>query len=480
MPVVTKLALPTAAWWPALLGSLLLLVGSSTLLAQKKPPALFPKDGPKLSELAQQAEKERFKLPTWDEGKVTAAGIRKIESEHLTILTDLPESAEIDALPKVFEAALPLWEAYFGWPKGKLKDWKVVGCLMKEKERFVGSELLPDNLPDFPNGYARGSQFWWYDQPSDYYRRHLMLHEGTHMVMDRFLGGMGPIWYMEGIAELVGTHRWENNKLQLAIMPMTREEVPYWGRVKMIRDGFAEQKAYTLGNIFRINPNEHFKPEMYGWAWGAATFLSQHPQTKEPFSKLYLNAADRSIDFSLHFEKQIAAQLPQIEEDWQVFVADCDYGYDVPRAAILRKPAKALPAAGETVEIQADHGWQSSGLQVQAEQEVSVQAKGRYTLRNAKDNNASGGKNGDWPCEPGGITIRYQQGWPIGALLVAVGDVPPGTANVTPLAKPQMIGLGGKLRSPHAGTLYFRINEAASGLSDNAGQLQVTIKPTKP
>ena len=52
-----------------------------------------------------------------------------------------------------------------------------------------------------------GREFWLFDQPTDYYVRHLLLHEGTHVFMVSFLGGCGPGWYMEGTAELLGTHR---------------------------------------------------------------------------------------------------------------------------------------------------------------------------------------------------------------------------------------------------------------------------------
>ena len=69
-------------------------------------------------------------------------------------------------------------------------------------------------------------EFWLYDQPTAYYRRHLMLHEGTHVFMVSFLGGCGPGWYMEGTAELFGTHRLDeqSGQLTLRIMPRSREK----------------------------------------------------------------------------------------------------------------------------------------------------------------------------------------------------------------------------------------------------------------
>ena len=104
----------------------------------------------------------------------------------------------------VFDAAVPLWCEYFGVEPAKVADWKIVGYVIQDKERFAGAGFIRRSLPDFPNGFSQGSQLWLYDQPSGYYRRHLLLHEGTHCFMYRWLGGTGPPWYMEGMAELLG------------------------------------------------------------------------------------------------------------------------------------------------------------------------------------------------------------------------------------------------------------------------------------
>src|SRR5262249_1903118 len=158
---------------------------------------------------------------------------------------------EIDELPQVFDAAVPLWCDYFGAAAAEMADWKIVGSVMKDKDRFIGAGLYPENLPEFPNGYNLGSQVWVYDQKSDYYRRHLLLHEGTHAFMLRWLGGAGPPWYMEGMAELLGTHRWEGGQLTLGIMPASKEEVPYWGRVKIVKDGAAARSGTSTLDIIK-------------------------------------------------------------------------------------------------------------------------------------------------------------------------------------------------------------------------------------
>src|SRR5439155_24558510 len=140
---------------------------------------------------------------------------------------------------------------------------------------------------------------------------------------------------------------------------------------------------------------------------------------------------------------------------------------DVPRAATSRKDAVALPPAGATVTLATDHGWQSSGYRLEAGKTYHITARGRYQIATSPK---------PWPCEAGGVTIRYVSGRPLGMLLAGLsgldGDAPP----ITPLTEPHGIGLVGELTPEATGTLYLKINEAASGLADNRGNLEVTIR----
>ena len=248
--------------------------------------------------LAALARADEFDLPRLDEGRIRAAGIRRLEGKHITLYTDLPAAKDVDELPRVFDAAVPLWCGYFGIDPAKAAQWKLVGSVMKEKEPYVATELYPASLPDFPHGYSMGSQVWVYEQPSDYYRRHLLLHEGTHAFMARWLGGGGPPWYMEGMAELLGTHQWSGSKLTLGVMPKTREEVPYWGRVKIVKDDMAAGKGKSLQEIMQYDSRAHLQVEAYGWCWAAAAFLDQHPLTQAAFRELKADTRTRSLAFS--------------------------------------------------------------------------------------------------------------------------------------------------------------------------------------
>jgi hypothetical protein len=432
---------------------------------ERSPPRI---DGPRtLADLAERATVEQFALPDVQEGKIAAAGIRKLTSPHLTLYTDVPSADEVDELPAVFEAAIPLWCAYFQLDPAKLAEWRVVGCLIRDRERFQGAGLYPEDLPDFPNGFSRGSQFWWFEQPSAYYRRHLMLHEGTHAFMTRWLGGAGPPWYMEGMAELLGTHRWDGKALQLAQMPTSKDEVPYWGRIKIVKDEFAAGRGMQLTDVMRYDAQAHLRNEPYGWCWAAAHFLFRHPKSHDLFRALGSQAADRSIDFSNRFYNDLQKVWPEVAEEWQLFVMNLDYGYDVARAAVVRKPAEPLPPAGATATLDAARGWQSTGIQVEAGKTYQLTAAGRFQVAQSPE---------PWWCEPGGITLHYYQQRPLGMLLAGVGEVADPPGGITPLVHPTPIGLQGQFIPSASGVLFLSINESPAGLADNSGAVAVRVE----
>lgn len=427
-----------------------------------------PRPAGSLADLVARGEAAEFALPEFDDGKIAAAGIRKLTGKHLILYTDLPETvADVQLLPQVFDAAVPLWAKYFDVDPAKLADWQVAAYVMESKARFEGAGLYTLDLPEFPNGFQKGSQFWLFDQPSDYYRRHLLLHEGTHAFMNRWLGGAGPPWYMEGIAELLGTHQWDGKQLTLGYNPPDKTLVPYWGRVKIVRDEWAAHRGMTLPDIFRYDNQAHLKNEAYGWCWAATAFLNDHPNTRDVFQELRHDTKDRSIDFSKRFSERLKPDWPNIAEDWQLYVINLDYGYDISRAAIVRLPAQPLAAGGATIKVAADRYWQSTAVQLEAGQTYELTATGRYSLaREPKP----------WWSEPGGITLEYHQGKPLGILLAAVNDPSLSDNGITPLANPAVIGLKSKITPMKTGTLYLCLNDSPAKLADNQGSATVVIK----
>ena len=100
-------------------------------------------------------------------------------------------------------------------------------------------------------------------------------------------------------------------------------------------------------------------------------------------------------------------------EQWQLFLLQLEYGYDLEREAIVYEPPGTALADSREMRVRADRGWQSAGVRVEAGQTYVLEAAGRYQVAHEPQ---------VWWCEPGGVTIRYYRGRPLGMLLAAASD----------------------------------------------------------
>lgn len=412
----------------------------------------------------QDTPRSQTQAPAIDARQLAAAGIRRLDGRHLTLYTDVEPSAEVDALPELFDRAVPAWCAYFGVPAERAESWHVVGCLMQDKERFLATGLLPDSLPPFPNGWGLAESLWLYEQQSDYYRRHLLLHEGTHSFMHYMLGGCGPPWFMEGTAELLGTHRLAGATPELGWFPARREDVPLLGRIKHVQDAVVADASLRAADVLALEPQAFLHNDAYAWSWAFAHFLEQHPRYGDRFRQLAIHVRD--TDFNDRFRERFALDWPHLQADWEVFVRAIEHGYDFDRTAIDFTPGEALAVGGVSVTIAADRGWQSSGVRLQPGTTYRLTATGRYQVDDEPQ---------IWWCEPGGVTIRYYQGRPLGILLAAVYDESTDVTAEGGLADPIAVGLGTTITPSFGGTLMLKINDSAAELHNNAGSLQVEI-----
>jgi hypothetical protein len=428
-----------------------------------------------------------------DDSRIAAAGIRKLQSRHLTLYTDVQSGPDVDGLPGLFDEAVPLWAEYFGVDSAKTADWRVRAFLIGDREKFAALGLLPEGR-ELAHGYAEATEIWVLDQTTDYYRRHLLLHEGTHAFMATFLGGCGPAWYSEGMAELLATHRQgargegrgaergaaergaaekksPDPFLELNIMPGDRREVPMLGRIKLVREAVAAGKAQSVDAILHIDGRRQLGPEVYAWCWALAKFLDSQPRYRDRFRGLATHVTD--ADFNDRVRREFADDWDELAAGWQAYVAALDHGYDFERMAIEFKRGAALGRKRE-VTVRADRGWQSSGVWLEAGKTYRVSARGRFQIATV---NVAGVER-LWPCEPGGVTIEYHDGRPLGMLLGAIvpDKIPAAGDFATGFARPAPIGLAAQLTPEVSGTLYLRVNESASRLGDNRGALTIVVE----
>jgi len=406
--------------------------------------------------------------PKHDDQKLSQLGIKRYESKHLLLYTDIdPKIAR--TLPPIVDAVYPEWEAYFGKlpPNREGTVFQLTGYLMTDKELFRQAGLIPEKLPPFPNGRQLGAEFWMVEQKQDYYRRHLLLHEATHGYSTYVPVTQGPpVWYLEGIAELFGTHqREEGNKLQFRVMPDDKRNFRGWGRIRIIRDAYQQNQAYPLDKVLTMPAKAVIDTEQYAWWWAICEFLDEHPR----YSTAFRNLGKRRIgsQFRDLFREELQPHLAELRTEWMLFVQGLDYGYDHQRAAITFQQGKPLTVNDRKVQlaVAADRGWQSSGVVVEQGQTYQISAAGRFALAD---------KPKPWISEPQGITFTYYGGRPIGSLIAAIHDDT--GDNPGRMLTSYLIGRGTTFTAPFSGTLYLRVNDAFNQLSDNQGSCHVVLE----
>jgi hypothetical protein len=447
------------------------LAESTKLAAEQTPGALGGgSEEDSESKNHQPAETSAKNVPSFErptravnEQAIAAAGLHKVEGKHLVLYTDLPVDDEIKVLPQVFDLAFSQWCDYFHLDHAKHANWQMRGTLIGDQAKFAGTGLLREDLPAFRNGFEREGELWLYEQPSVYYRRHLLLHEGTHGFMETLLGSAGPPWYMEGVAELLATHTWQDGQLKLNVMPANKEDFEMLGRIKIVQEDSAKAgHAKPLTEILNYTNRAHLENEPYGWCWAAAAFLDRHPQYQARFQEMFSQVQDPQFNrnFALAYQPDWSA----MNTEWRLFASTLEHGHEIPATAIDFQPGVELSTGSHEVTIDSARGWQPSGVQLLAGQKYRLTASGRFQVAITTE---------PWLSEAGGVSIRYNRGQPLGMLLAAVVDLEAGKDQQ--LVAPLAIGLAGEITPEHNGTLYLQLNDSAGERADNLGTLQVLI-----
>lgn len=420
-----------------------------------------------------------------DAGRVARFGLRVLRGPAVAVVTDLPPSEDVDSLPRVVEAALPVLRRYFGVAADPA--WRVRACVIGDRARFHAAGLMPPaEHAAFPHGMSLGYRLWVNDQPTAYYRRALLLHELTHSFMSTRLGGTGPGWYAEAMAELMAGHRWEEatGRLRMGLVPARKRDAPMWGRVRVLRQA---RTPLAAGAVMAIDNRRAMSVEAYARVWALAKLLDTHPRYQARWRELP-QAAPRS-DFDRRFRAAFADDWRLLNTELALFAATCEYGHDIRREAIPFADGKPLaPGAAHRVPVRADRGWQPAGVAVRRGLPYAYQAEGRFVIAtdpidrqrgDATDRSAeaaAGARAGGqpWRCEAGGVTLRYHAGQPLGRLMAAV--YPTQHDHGAGFLRPFPLGAAGVFRSPASGTLYLRLNDSPAELAENRGGVHVLLE----
>ena len=408
------------------------------------------------------------------EARARRAGLRVLTGNHLVLVTDRPLRAGdgVEELPAVFDQAFAAWCRHYKIDPAAHADWRAFGCLMVDRERFRAAGLLPDKLPPFENGFCDRNRFWLLDQSNPAYRRHLLLHEGVHAFTLTLRRLATPVWYTEGIAEYLATHRLDpadNGGVEFAPTPIPDRpgDVEQLGRIEKIRELREVGRAPSLASVLALPAGRHGEIADYAASWAAVTLFAQHPAYAAVFTTLEQGVL--GPDLNLRLEAMPGWDRARAEQDFDAFTSEIDYGWDFSRMAIDWSPGQ--PLAGEcVVAVNAARGWQNSGLRSAAGERIAFVATGRAGVGTITDTKT--GAVTPLETEANGISLEWYRGRPLGRLLVGQW-LAGGGAGERPRFAVVADGAGGEFTAPANGPLFVRLNGPPGRLAVGEGAISV-------
>jgi hypothetical protein len=404
-----------------------------------------------------------YPQPDHNPQRIEALGFRQLQTTHVELITDVSPEKSAPLLPAV-EQLHPFLVKYFGDlpPARNGAKYKVTGYLMLDRDKFFASGLAKEKQVGSFHGRQIGAEFWLNNQTLDYYRRHLLLHEIVHCYMRHLPNNSGlPPWYLEGMAELIATHRETDGRVEFSVMPQIRSRYSGLERIIIIQRDVKRRGIRSLGEITNFSVKEFQDVEAYAWSWALCRFLDSHQRYRKSFQALAKNLS--KVQFRSTLNAIYADRSDQFATEWALFANNIVHGYDFDRSAITF--VKGMPLAATTmVSVDSSKGWQSSAIQVEKGESYVVKGRGVFSVAQEPK---------PWISEANGVSIRYVRSRPIGQLLGAIRSDE--TSGPETMLKDFALGNDVQFTAPFSGTLYFRINDHWGELADNKGSIEVSV-----
>lgn len=420
------------------------------------------------SEPEQKLFRPEYPRRTISDGELSKAGLVRFRADRVELITDV-STEKVEPLLPLIKAANQFWEQYFGElpPAKDGSEFGMTAFVMRDQQLYSDAGFLPQSALLGFHGRQIGAEFWMNDQTLDYYRRHLFVHEATHVFM-RHLPGYAadlPNWYLEGMAEIIATHSVaDDGSVDFNVMPLDRDRFRGHERIVLVQKDIAENGIRRIRDIttFQVDDFQHVRT--YAWCWAVCRFLDSHPRYRDSFRKIAKELITTPLEDGL---RQLAADAGDaLEIEWALFAGNISFGYDFERAQLRFVESKPLIGAMD-FELASDRGWQPTGVHVEKGKKYRVTATGRFTLADQPK---------PWISEANGISFRYVRGRPIGRLLGTVlADTDETFPRAGSMLREEPLGNDATFEAACTGTLYLRINDAWGELADNQGTLSVTL-----
>ena len=361
---------------------------------------------------------------------------RDVRSQHFLLHTDISDRQGQMLLDKL-ETMIDLVSQYYRRPSKGLIECYVVQDVKKWPPETFPENALAKILEPAGVTLTRslGRQRRTIVFSCDDHRT--VQHEAIHAYCQQTFGSTGPIWYSEGMAEM-GAY-WKQGQLEVDIQPGVINYLTNAPPKKMLDIVAAGQ---VTGDSWQA----------YAWRWALCHLLANNPNYSDRLKGLGVAMMSGQ---QASFEATYGDVAEHISFEYDQFVKNFGNGYRADLSAwqwnvkpkkLSRKPVK--------IDVQAQLGWQATGALVDKGESYAVTAEGAWQITEAGealsgDGNAAG------------------NGKLIGAIFRGFE-----------LSKSFEIGADATFVAPQDGHLFLRCQDAWTELSENSGELAVTIEQT--
>ncbi len=264
----------------------------------------------------------------------------------------------------------------------------------------------------------------------------IVQHEAVHAYCAQTFGATGPYWYAEGMAEL-GKY-WKPDVRHVTVHSAVIEYLRV-GEPMALERLISDQRVVAVGW------------QDYAWRWAVCHFLANNPNYATRFKTLGFNlmSPQREDSFAAAFHEQ----AHELRFEFEFFIKHLQNGLRVDLIAWNwdKKPKTIAGSRTNKCKVQADSGWQPSGLTVDADRRYHVKSSGRWqTGVDSPSVDADGAPDGN------------------GQLMGVIFD------NFR-LSEPFELGTDCEVTFPASGHLLLRCKDDWAELDDNQGELNVEI-----
>jgi hypothetical protein len=379
-------------------------------------------------------------------GKKNKAGanstVQTYPSPHFLLHTDLPPG-EARELLKQLEVEVKLIAVYWGRPPSGILECYVAKDLATWPEQLLNS-MEPKGIAKIREGagvclgttMSAGDRFMAKARVYAVSKEGVPLHEAVHGYCLQTFGRSGPHWYAEGMAEL--GHYWLNGKKGVNANPYV---------IKYLRESPPRQLADLIVTDEELGGTW----QDYAWWWFLCHLLENNPNYSAEFRAL---GPELLAGKDTGFRQVFGARIKELTFEYGFFLQHLETGYRVDLCSWDWKRKFFTLIAGRAVSatIQANRGWQPSGLTVSANTRYEYSATGTWrTGKDAETVDVGGASEGRGRLV--GILMKDYQ-----------------------LGEEFELGQSGSFTAPADGNLYLRCRAVWNKLADNSGRITVKFR----